>query len=157
MFRTNKWNKRRKQQTERKSREHCNLLRAIAAPMRSISTVGTSQTLEEAKKRDLDIYKQSCCALPQIMEICNNSEIIDTYELHSAISYQSRKHAGVTNPKVIDVLVFKGDEDLRSCLDHSKQQHLIIAQYVVGQEGKIPSKIGVVDNFGNFEFLNNIF
>ncbi|KAH9317853.1 hypothetical protein KI387_019622, partial [Taxus chinensis] len=98
----------------------------MAAPMRSVVTVGSSLTLEEAKKHALDLYRQACRALPQIVEIYNLSDVITTSELRSAIASQFRKHANVTNPKVIDMLVFKGDEELRNCIEHSKQRHHII-------------------------------
>ena len=36
--------------------------------------------------------------------------------------------------QVIDMLLFKGMEELKNVVDHSKQRHHIIGQYVVGQQ-----------------------
>ena len=35
--------------------------------------------------------------------------------------------------QVIDMLIFKGMEELENIVEHSKQRHHVIGQYVVGQ------------------------
>ena len=37
--------------------------------------------------------------------------------------------------QVIDMLVFKGREELQYCIDHSKQRHHLLSQYIIGREG----------------------
>ncbi|KAH9605262.1 hypothetical protein KSS87_021058 [Heliosperma pusillum] len=39
-----------------------------------------------------------------------------------------------SHPLVIDMLVFKGTEELANVVEHSKQRHHIIGQYVVGRQ-----------------------
>lgn len=39
--------------------------------------------------------------------------------------------------KVIDMLLFKGMEELNNIVEHAKQRHHIIGQYVVGNEGLV--------------------
>lgn len=39
--------------------------------------------------------------------------------------------------QVIDMLLFKGMEELMNVVNHSKQRHHIIGQYVVGQQGQV--------------------
>ncbi|KAL0289298.1 UNVERIFIED_CONTAM: NADH dehydrogenase [ubiquinone] 1 alpha subcomplex subunit [Sesamum calycinum] len=36
---------------------------------------------------------------------------------------------------VIDMLLFKGTEELSNIVEHAKQRHHIIGQYVVGRQG----------------------
>lgn len=56
--------------------------------------------------------------------------------------------------QVIDLLIFKGMEELTDIVDHAKQRHHIIGQYVVGE--------GLVQNTGNkdqgkTDFLKNFY
>ena len=56
--------------------------------------------------------------------------------------------------QVIDLLLFKGMEELTDIVDHAKQRHHIIGQYVVGE--------GLVQNTGSkdqgkSDFLKNFY
>ncbi|ONK63647.1 uncharacterized protein A4U43_C07F17430 [Asparagus officinalis] len=91
----------------------------------------------EARKRTFEFFKTACRALPSVMDIYNLHDVVTISELRSSISSQIRKNAHVTNPKVIDMLLFKGMEELTNIVDHAKQRHHIIGQYVVGREGLV--------------------
>jgi len=49
-----------------------------------------------------------------------------------------RNITNVVDLQVIDMLLFKGMEELKNVVDHSKQRHHIIGQYVVGQHEQVP-------------------
>eukprot|EP01018_Ginkgo_biloba_P036262 Gb_08646 [translate_table: standard] len=128
----------------------------MAAPLRPVATLGGSPSLDEARRRALGFFKQACRSLPAIMDIYNLYEVITTSQLRSIIASEFRKHADVTNPKVIDMLLFKGEEELRNCVEHAKQRHHIVGQYVIGRGGLIQPNLGVVDHGGS-EFLKKFY
>ncbi|PON98749.1 hypothetical protein TorRG33x02_053640 [Trema orientale] len=41
------------------------------------------------------------------------------------------------NLQVIDMLLFKATEEFNNILEHAKQRHHLIGQYVVGQQGLV--------------------
>jgi len=53
--------------------------------------------------------------------------------------------------QVIDMLLFKGLEELKNVVNHSKQRHHIVGQYVVGRRGleqqELASKEQGISNF----------
>ncbi|KAA0034770.1 NADH dehydrogenase (ubiquinone) 1 alpha subcomplex subunit 6 [Cucumis melo var. makuwa] len=57
--------------------------------------------------------------------------------------------------KVIDMLLFKGMEELGNITEHAKQRHHIIGQYVVGREGLVQD-FGAKDQ-GMSNFLKNFY
>ncbi|KAJ7556229.1 hypothetical protein O6H91_05G075300 [Diphasiastrum complanatum] len=129
----------------------------MATAVRATMTRGSSASLEEAKHRVVDFFREVCRYLPSIMDRYNLYEVITPAQLRSQISAQFRKHSDVTNRKVIDLLVFKGQEELQYCLDHAKQRHHLLSTYVVGREGMVQhNKLGVLDH-GESEFLKNFY
>ncbi len=60
--------------------------------------------------------------------------------------------------QVVDMLVFKGQEELQYCVDHSKQRHHLLGQYIIGKEGLAGDvhKLGETDH-GESEFLKNFY
>ncbi|BBN02932.1 NADH dehydrogenase (ubiquinone) 1 alpha subcomplex subunit 6 [Marchantia polymorpha subsp. ruderalis] len=124
---------------------------------RATSTKASSASMEEARHRTLEFFREACRALPQLMDRYNLDEVITQSQLRSKIAAQFRKHAAVTNPKIVDMLVFKGKEELQYCLDHAKQRHHLISTYVVGSEGQVAlKKLGTVDH-GESKFLKNFY
>ena len=57
--------------------------------------------------------------------------------------------------QVIDMLLFKGTEELKNVVDHAKQRHHIIGQYVVGRQGLVHDS-GTKDQ-GISPFLKNFY
>ncbi|CAO2820307.1 unnamed protein product [Amaranthus hypochondriacus] len=92
-----------------------------------------SANLEEARKRVFEFFKLASRSLPTVMDIYNLDDVTTISQLRSSISSQFRKNAHIKDPKVIDMLIFKGMEELENIVEHSKQRHHIIGQYVVGQ------------------------
>ncbi|KAJ4827004.1 hypothetical protein Tsubulata_037760 [Turnera subulata] len=72
------------------------------------------------------------------------------------------KNAHITNPKgevialqMIDMLVFKGMEEMGNIVEHTKQRHHINGQYVVGQQGLVQELNPKDDAIS--PFLNNFY
>lgn len=61
----------------------------------------------------------------------------------------------VTPLQVIDMLLFKGIEELNNVAEHAKQRHHIIGQYVVGTGGLVQD-LGTKDQ-ANSNFLKNFY
>ncbi|KAF5737147.1 hypothetical protein HS088_TW13G00025 [Tripterygium wilfordii] len=99
-------------------------LKAVKVPANSIS-------LEEARVRMFDFFRSSCRSIPSVMEIYNLQDVVTPSQLRSTIASEIRKNSTVTNPKVIDLLLFKGMEELNNITEHAKQRHHIIGQYVL--------------------------
>lgn len=60
--------------------------------------------------------------------------------------------------QVIDMLVFKGREELQYCVDHSKQRHHLLSQYIVGREGLTGDVLKLGEAFkGESDFLKNFY
>ncbi|KAJ3683885.1 hypothetical protein LUZ60_014112 [Juncus effusus] len=109
----------------------------MAFMARAVKVPPNSASLEEARQRMFEFFKTACRSLPTVMHIYHLDEVVTISQLRSSISAQIRKNAKVTNPKVIDMLLFKGMEELNNVVEHAKQRHHIIGQYVVGQEGLV--------------------
>lgn len=116
----------------------------------------------------------------------NLDEIIALDELRSKVAGEWRKHSEVTNPKVfsknsspkgfiaihshqvlfsqvIDLLVFKGQEELENLVSHSKQRHHVISRWIVGQGdastriGQLNHRAGVVSSSEDSDFLRKFY
>ncbi|KAI5056027.1 hypothetical protein GOP47_0029548, partial [Adiantum capillus-veneris] len=121
------------------------------------TTADVSRSLDDAKRKVMSFFKDCCRALPTIIHVYILDETISRAELRSKIASEFRKHENVQNPQVIDMLVFKGQEELHNILSHSKQRHHILSEYIVGQEGLVqPLKLGIADH-GESDFLKKFY
>ncbi|THU70153.1 hypothetical protein C4D60_Mb08t22030 [Musa balbisiana] len=90
----------------------------------------------------------ACRSFPAVMEIYNLEDVVTVYR-RLRRNPQERPHR---QPKVwgrlgdyhvymyfqvIDLLLFKGTEELSNIVTHSKQRHHLIGQYVVGRGGLV--------------------
>ncbi|KAF3326116.1 NADH dehydrogenase [Carex littledalei] len=121
--------------------------------MRAVKVPPPSASLEEARHRVFDLFRSACRSLPTVMEIYTLNDVVTVSQLRSAISSEFRNNAHITDPKVIDMLLIKGQEELSNVVEHAKQRHHIIGQYVVDRTGmhhgagKDPSTSQFLDNF----------
>ncbi|RDX74192.1 NADH dehydrogenase [ubiquinone] 1 alpha subcomplex subunit 6 [Mucuna pruriens] len=106
----------------------------MASALRNVKVLPNSASLGEARHRVFDFFRTACRSLPSVMEIYNLHDVVSVSQLRSTIASQIRKNIHVTDPKVIDMLLFKGMEELMNVVNHSKQRHHIIGQYVVGKQ-----------------------
>ncbi|GAB2281086.1 hypothetical protein Dimus_015695 [Dionaea muscipula] len=121
----------------------------------ALKVPANSASLEEARGRVFEFFKIACRSLPSIMEIYNLQDIATVSQLRSIIASEIRKNAHVDNPKVIDLLLFKGAEELGNITEHAKQRHHIIGQYVLGRQGLVQD-LGTKDQ-GISPFLKNFY
>ncbi|KAK2634362.1 hypothetical protein Ddye_029154 [Dipteronia dyeriana] len=105
--------------------------------LRSVKVPPNSVNLEEARSRMFEFFRLACRSIPSIIDIYNLDEVVTKSQIRSTIAAQIRKNSQVTNPKVIDMLLFKGMEELNNILEHAKQRHHMIGQYVTGQHGLV--------------------
>lgn len=60
--------------------------------------------------------------------------------------------------QVIDMLVFKGQEELQYCIDHSKQRHHLLSQYIIGRDGLTGDVHKLGETFhGESDFLKTFY
>ncbi|KAL1802689.1 hypothetical protein DCAR_0934287 [Daucus carota subsp. sativus] len=127
----------------------------MAFTMRAVKVPPNSVSLEEARTRTFEFFKSACRSIPTVMEIYNLYDVVTPSQLRSNIAAQFRKNAHITNTKVIDMLLFKGMEELGDVVEHAKQRHHIIGQYVVGHHG-LSQDSGTKDE-GASDFLKNFY
>ncbi|GKV39646.1 hypothetical protein SLEP1_g47389 [Rubroshorea leprosula] len=127
----------------------------MAFTLRGLKVPPNSVNLEEARGRVFDFFRSACRSMPAIMDIYNLHDVVTISQLRSTIASDIRKNAHVTNPKVIDMLLFKGMEELGNIVEHAKQRHHIIGQYVVGRQGLVQD-LNTKDD-GMSDFLKNFY
>ncbi|XP_027356061.1 NADH dehydrogenase [ubiquinone] 1 alpha subcomplex subunit 6 [Abrus precatorius] len=127
----------------------------MASALRNVKVPPNSASLEEARQRVFDFFRAACRSLPTVMDIYNLHDVVSIPQLRSTIASEIRKNTHITNPKVIDMLLFKGMEELKNVVEHSKQRHHIIGQYVVGQH-RLVQDLGTKDQ-GISTFLKNFY
>ncbi|TVU20850.1 hypothetical protein EJB05_30450 [Eragrostis curvula] len=127
----------------------------MAFTMRAVKVPPNSASLEEARHRVFDFFKQACRSIPTIMEIYNLEDVVTPAQLRSSIAKQIRRNQSITNPKVIDMLLFKGTEELNNIVEHAKQRHHVIGQYVIGEQGLL-QETGSKDQASS-EFLKKFY
>nr|GLL32561.1 NADH dehydrogenase [ubiquinone] 1 alpha subcomplex subunit 6 [Ipomoea trifida]GMD21550.1 NADH dehydrogenase [ubiquinone] 1 alpha subcomplex subunit 6-like [Ipomoea batatas]GMD23126.1 NADH dehydrogenase [ubiquinone] 1 alpha subcomplex subunit 6-like [Ipomoea batatas]GMD26101.1 NADH dehydrogenase [ubiquinone] 1 alpha subcomplex subunit 6-like [Ipomoea batatas]GME04373.1 NADH dehydrogenase [ubiquinone] 1 alpha subcomplex subunit 6-like [Ipomoea batatas] len=127
----------------------------MAQLMKQFKVPPNSMSLEEARHRTFEFFRMCCRSIPQVMEIYNLYDVVTPSELRSSVASEFRRNANVTNPKVIDLLLFKGMEELKNVVDHSKQRHHIIGQYVTGHEDFMQD--GDAKDQSSSNFLKNFY
>ncbi|XP_004511050.1 NADH dehydrogenase [ubiquinone] 1 alpha subcomplex subunit 6 [Cicer arietinum] len=128
----------------------------MAHAIKNVKVPPNSVSLEEARQRVFEFFKAACRSLPTVMEVYNLYDVTTISQLRSAISSEIRKNEHITNPKVVDILLFKGLEELKNVVNHSKQRHHIIGQYVSGQYGQVQQELTSKDQ-GISTFLKNFY
>ncbi|GFP93251.1 NADH dehydrogenase [ubiquinone] 1 alpha subcomplex subunit 6 [Phtheirospermum japonicum] len=127
----------------------------MASTLKYVRVPPNSASLAEARQRVFEFFKTACRSIPTIMDIYTLDDVTTPSQLRSVISSEIRKNADVTNTKVIDMLLFKGTEELSNIVEHAKQRHHILGQYVLGRDG-ITQDLGTKDQ-GASDFLKNFY
>ncbi|XP_057807913.1 NADH dehydrogenase [ubiquinone] 1 alpha subcomplex subunit 6 [Salvia miltiorrhiza] len=126
----------------------------MASTVKYVRVPPNSVSLEEARRRVFEFFKTACRSIPTIMEIYNIDDVVTPTQLRAIVASEIRKNAHITNPKVIDMLLFKGTEELSNIVEHAKQRHHILGQYVLGRP-EITPDTGTKDQ--GSEYLKNFF
>ena len=123
--------------------------------LRTVKVGPNSGSLAEARGRVFEFFRSACRSIPAIMDIYNLQDVVQPSQLRSSIASQIRTNSHIQDPKVIDMLLFKGMEELGNIVEHAKQRHHIIGQYVVGNSGLVQD-LGHKDQ-GASKFLKNFY
>ncbi|KAL6548793.1 hypothetical protein OROGR_008559 [Orobanche gracilis] len=145
----------------------------MASTLKYVRVPPNSASLAEARQRVFEFFKTACRSIPTIMDIYTLDDVTSPSQLRSVISSEIRKNAHVTNTKssydtaeddqcyglvtyvVIDMLLFKGTEELSNIVQHAKQRHHILGQYVLGRDGSTHDP-GTKEQ-GASDFLKNFY
>ena len=74
----------------------------VLSAIRMVKTGSGSASVEEARSRALDFFREVCRNMPNMMERYNLYEVITPSEMRDKVAADFRKHADTTNPKVQD-------------------------------------------------------
>jgi hypothetical protein len=72
----------------------------MAFTMRAVKVQPNSASLEEARHRVFDFFKQACRSIPTIMQIYNLEDVVTPAQIRSSIAQQISRNQEITNPKV---------------------------------------------------------
>lgn len=82
-------------------------------------------------------FREVCRCLPWVVQNYKLDELLTVNHLRKNVAAAFRQHANVSTPEVIDLMVFKGREELELVLQQHKQRHHLIEKYVAPFERKI--------------------
>lgn len=94
------------------------------------------------------VVLQVARCLPTIMRQYKLEELTTMAEMRRNVSDMIRKNSQVKDPSAIDILIYKGREELEMILMNHKQRHHLVSQYV-----KNPAKDTVHKETGMSPFL----
>jgi NADH dehydrogenase (ubiquinone) 1 alpha subcomplex subunit 6 len=75
-------------------------------------------------------YLEVCRCVPFIHRAMRLDELVSVREIRAIIKEQFLKFKDVKDPRVIDMLIFKGREELEVYLTLHKQRHHAISEYL---------------------------
>mmetsp|Transcript_9226 Transcript_9226/g.16233 ORF Transcript_9226/g.16233 Transcript_9226/m.16233 type:complete len:136 (-) Transcript_9226:506-913(-) len=75
-------------------------------------------------------YLEVCRCLPFIQRLHKLDEIASTRELRAMVKSKFKEFENAKDPRVIDLLVFKGREELECYLMMHKQRHHAVTEYI---------------------------
>ncbi|KAI8114243.1 hypothetical protein M9434_002369 [Picochlorum sp. BPE23] len=101
-----------------------------------------------ASVKSLEFFREVARCLPTIMRQYKLEELTTMAEMRRNVSDMIRKNSQVRDPSAIDILIYKGREELEMILMNHKQRHHLVSQYV-----KNPAKDTVHKETGMSPFL----
>lgn len=100
-------------------------------------------------------FKEVCRCLPWVVQNYKLEELLTVQQLRKNVADAFRQHADVSTPEVINLMVFKGREELELVLQQHKQRHHLIAKYVAPFERKMKAVKPVGTPFLEAFYLSN--
>ena len=87
-------------------------------------TTASSGSLQEASRRALNLYRRVLKSCPKVKTVFDVD--MPVAEMRAAITWHFRKSSHIKDPRVVDMLVVKGEMDLEETLMQYKQKpHLL--------------------------------
>ena len=80
--------------------------------------------------KSLEFYREVARCLPYIMKQYKLGELTSLAEMRRNVSDLMRKNSSVKDPAAVDILIYKGREELEMILMNHKQRHHLISQFV---------------------------
>lgn len=69
--------------------------------LRSVKVPPNSASLEEARSRVFDFFREACRSIPSVIDMYNLDDVVTVSRLRSTIASEIRKNSHVTDPKVL--------------------------------------------------------
>ncbi|KAL3144116.1 hypothetical protein ABBQ32_003907 [Trebouxia sp. C0010 RCD-2024] len=95
---------------------------------KGLATPAAPSTTTAGKSKDF--FREVCRILPWVVSNYKLDELITVRELRRNIAQQFQQHAKVTSPQVVDILIYKGREELEMVALQHKQRHHLVQQYI---------------------------
>eukprot|EP00879_Flechtneria_rotunda_P001641 GHRR01001801.1.p1 GENE.GHRR01001801.1~~GHRR01001801.1.p1 ORF type:complete len:147 (+),score=10.58 GHRR01001801.1:192-632(+) len=100
----------------------------LAQLSQQAATEAPRQGLFGGKTRQF--YLEVCRCVPFIHRTMRLEELATVREIRAIVKEKFKEHKDVTDPRVIDMLIFKGREELETYLTMHKQRHHAITEYL---------------------------
>jgi NADH dehydrogenase (ubiquinone) 1 alpha subcomplex subunit 6 len=75
-------------------------------------------------------YHEICRCLPFIHKAMRLEEIVSVADMRAVVNSKFKNFKNVSNEKVVDMLIFKGREELEVYLTLHKQRHHVVTEYL---------------------------
>ncbi|KAL4440228.1 hypothetical protein ABPG75_003229 [Micractinium tetrahymenae] len=89
-----------------------------------------AQAPEAGHRAAKNFFVEVCRCLPWVLKNYHLEELTSVEQLRRNVASMFRKYSDVSSPEVIDLLVYKGREELEMILMQHKQRHHLITQYI---------------------------
>mmetsp|Transcript_11739 Transcript_11739/g.25187 ORF Transcript_11739/g.25187 Transcript_11739/m.25187 type:complete len:139 (+) Transcript_11739:95-511(+) len=114
--------------------------------------VASKERLFGGKARDF--YLEICRCLPFVQRLHKAEEVVSLRTLRAIVKEQFKAYKDVKDGRVVDLLIFKGREELETYLMMHKQRHHLITEYI---EPFYAARKAVHKPTGNTAFLDSFF
>ena len=116
-------------------------------------TTASSQSLKEASSRALKLYRNVLKATPKVKTVFDVDMPLP--EMRRAITWHFRKSAHIQDPRIVDMLVVKGEMDLEETLMQYKQKphlmRILEDPRMIQENNEVNNSL----NTGESDFLKN--
>lgn len=106
----------------------------------------------DLSSKTLLFFREVSRCLPTIIKQYKLAELTSLTELRRNVSNLIRRNERVIDPSAIDILIYKGREELEMILMNHKQRHHLVSQYV-----KNPALDKVKVDSKSSEFLQSFY
>ena len=83
-----------------------------------------------SQSKGVEFFREVARCLPSIVKQYKLDELTSVSELRKSLAQMFRVNEGVKDPAVINLLIYKGREELEMILMQHKQRHHLIDRYI---------------------------